>query len=58
MAMTSATAETMIEPTNKGWMPYQSCQKLAVIQSCPKRKALMPRYHGTGRAGSQFTSCS
>ncbi len=34
-------------------MPYQSCQKLAVIQSRPKRKALIERYHGTGSSADQ-----
>ena len=36
-AITSATSATMIEPTSNGMIPYQSCQKLAVIQFVPKR---------------------
>ena len=41
-AKTSATAETMIDPTNNGRMPYQSCQKLAVIQSLSKKECADP----------------
>ena len=41
-----------MEPTNNGIMPYQSCQKLAVVQLVPKRKEVMARYAGTGLFGS------
>src|SRR5262245_457847 len=33
-------------------MPYQSCQKLAVIHWVPNRKEVMARYAGTGLFGS------
>ena len=46
--MASATIETMIEPTSSGMIPYQSCQKLAVIQSRPNRNEVTARYAGTG----------
>src|ERR1700682_2303905 len=57
-AMIKATIETMIEPTSNGTIPYQSCQKLAVIHSRPKRKELIDRYHGIGASGDQVRSFS
>ena len=57
-AKASATNETMIEPTSSGRMPYQSCQKLAVIQSRPKRNELIERYHGTGSSGDHVRNFS
>ena len=57
-AKASATNETMIEPTRSGRMPYQSCQKLAVIQLRPKRKALIERYHGTGSSADHVRNFS
>src|SRR5882757_7576074 len=52
-ASNKATNATMIEPTSKGRMPYQSCQKLAVTQFGPKRNDVIARYAGTGVCGSQ-----
>ena len=34
-----AVNDTNNDPKNNGRMPYQSCQKLAVIQSRPKANA-------------------
>src|SRR6185437_11517363 len=57
-AITSATIETISEPTNNGMMPYQSCQKLAVIHCVPNRKEVIARYAGTGLFGSHARSFS
>src|SRR5450631_3276967 len=57
-AMINATIETRIDPTSKGMIPYQSCQKLAVTQSRPKRNELIERYHGIGASGDQVRSFS
>src|SRR4030095_13887925 len=57
-AITSATIETISEPTNNGMMPYQSCQKLAVIHCVPNRNEVMARYAGTGLFGSHARSFS
>src|ERR1700730_6744864 len=57
-AMTSATIETRIDPTSNGMIPYQSCQKLAVTHSRPKRKELIERYHGIGESGDQVRNFS
>src|SRR5437588_2048398 len=56
--MRSATAATMIEPTRSVMIPYQSCQKLAVIQFVPKRNEVIARYAGTGSFGFQARSRS
>src|SRR4029453_5386109 len=55
-AIISATPATMIEPTSNGIIPYQSCQKLAVIQFVPKRKEVIVRAAGTGSSGFQARS--
>src|ERR1043166_6926395 len=47
-----------MEPTNNGTIPYQSCQKLAVTHSRPKRNELIERYHGIGTSGDQVRSFS
>src|SRR5262245_66267769 len=39
-------------------MPYQSCQKLAVIHCVPNRNEVMARYAGTGLFGSHARSFS
>ena len=39
-------------------MPYQSCQKLAVIHCVPNRNEVMARYAGTGLFGSHARSSS
>ena len=39
-------------------IPYQSCQKLAVTHSRPKRKELIERYHGIGKSGDQVRNFS
>src|ERR1044072_9898850 len=57
-AKNSATIETRIDPTSRGMIPYQSCQKLAVTHSRPKRKELIERYHGMGASGDQVRRCS
>src|SRR6516162_421321 len=57
-AISSATIETISEPTNNGMMPYQSCQKLAVIHCVPNRKEVTARYAGTGLLESHERSFS
>src|SRR3954452_19713703 len=57
-AIKRATIETMTEPTRSGTIPYQSCQKLAVTQSRPKRNELMERYHGIGVSADQVRNFS
>src|SRR5437762_13919099 len=57
-AKNNATSETRIDPTSKGIIPYQSCQKLAVTQSRPKRKELIERYHGISASGDQVRNFS
>src|ERR1700682_4372054 len=57
-AIKSATMETMIDPTSSGTIPYQSCQKLAVTHSRPKRNELIERYQGMDASGDQFRSFS
>ena len=37
-AIARAMTETSSDPTKSGTIPYQSCQKLAVSHSRPKRK--------------------
>ena len=39
-------------------MPYQSCQKLAVIHSVPNRNDVTARYAGIGLCASQARSCA
>src|SRR6266404_8398866 len=57
-AKNNATSETRTDPTSNGIIPYQSCQKLAVTHSRPKRKELIARYHGIEASGDQVRSFS
>src|ERR1700730_4764082 len=57
-AKNNATIETRTEPTSRGMIPYQSCQKLAVTHSRPKRNELIERYHGIDASGVQVRSFS
>src|SRR5437588_430019 len=57
-AKNNATIETRTDPTRRGMIPYQSCQKLAVTHSRPKRNELIERYQGIGASGVQVRSFS
>src|SRR5262249_57635010 len=58
MGMKSGRVESKREATNNRMMPYQSCQKLAVIHCVSNRNEVIARYTGTGWFGSHARSFS